>query len=294
MQPRKPSGLKLEWRRQAGAQHAALRQTQVVATTGDFLMMLEATTLAGAGVAEVGAGAVALGLGGLGFLALVFGDFFFAVGVGIAGGEHRGGTAGLPLLFADFAELVANLAQRSVDGLDLDEQVADFFQKIVKVERADDIGQAGLFQRGNELAAHLGNEVKDADARAFVAGDAAQFTEGGEDRRVQAGHGYVGDDEGPLAGFELGEEEVSVGDDADAPAFGVEDLAEGALALRIVEDEDTNLASLDGNWSGAHLAEYSAEEKRKSDRILVPETYEAIGSLTAAPETGGGLSLTLR
>ncbi len=70
----------------------------------------------------------------------------------------------------------------------------------------------------------------DAEACAIGGGDAGEFAQGEEERTVETDQCGVGDDERPFAGFEFGEEELGVGDDAEAPAFGVEDLPEGALA----------------------------------------------------------------
>jgi hypothetical protein len=135
---------------------------------------LQSLQLAGTGIAQIGAGPVAAGFGGFSFSALVFSDFFFGIGVGIAGGKHRVRATSLLFLFADFAKLMANLAKRRFDGLDLNQQVTDFFEKVVEVERPDYVGEASKFQGADELAAAgFRNEVKDAKAGPFRDSDAA-------------------------------------------------------------------------------------------------------------------------
>src|SRR5215475_12023605 len=87
--------------------------------------------LAGVGVAEVGADAIAAGFGGLGFLLFVFGEFLVGVREGVAGGEHGIGAAVLALFLPDLAELVADLSKRCFDRLHFDEQVAYLFEEVV-------------------------------------------------------------------------------------------------------------------------------------------------------------------
>lgn len=56
------------------------------------------------------------------------------------------------------------------------------------------------------------------------------------------GEGDIGDDEGPFAAFQFREEQLRVGNDAHAPAFGIENDAQGAGAWGVgVEDENTYL-----------------------------------------------------
>jgi hypothetical protein len=205
--------------------------------------------LAGAGVAEVGADAVAAGLGGFGFLLFVFGEFFVGVGEGIAGGEHRVGAAVLALFLSDLAEFVADLAERCFDGFHFDEQVTHFFKEIVQVKWADDVGKLGGFKWAGVLAAgKLRKDIEDAKAGAFGGGNAGEFAQGYEQRSIDADQGGVGDHEGIFAGFEFGEEQFRVGDDAETPFLGVQNLAQGALAGRVVvEDEDADLL---GDWDG--------------------------------------------
>src|SRR5713226_4359124 len=91
------------------------------------------------GIAEIDAALGTLVLQGLAFGAFILGDFFFGVGEGIARGEHGVGLGGFFLFLAQLAKLVAHLANRRVDGFDFHQQIADFFQKIVKMERAQHI-----------------------------------------------------------------------------------------------------------------------------------------------------------
>src|SRR5579863_7922364 len=117
--------------------------------------------LSGAGASQIGTDAVAAGFGGFGFLLFVFGELFVGVGEGVAGGEHRVAAACLLLFFLDLAEFMANLTQRGFDGLHFDEQVTDFFQEVVQVERAYYIGKLGRFERAGILATcQFGKNVK--------------------------------------------------------------------------------------------------------------------------------------
>src|SRR5258708_36855351 len=79
------------------------------------------------GVAEIKPALRTFVLKGFAFFALVFGDFFFAVGEGIAGGEHGIGLGGLFVLFAQFAKPVAHLAACGSVGFTSDQQIDDFF-----------------------------------------------------------------------------------------------------------------------------------------------------------------------
>jgi len=173
--------------------------------------------------AEIGVGATAARLIEFGFLTLVIGELFFGVrGVGIAGSEHGVGTSGFFLLFAQAAKFVANLAQRDVNGFHFDEQVADFFQEIVKMVGAKDVRKPRGFEGLNVLsAAERRNHVKDAKAAAFVDGDGGEFAEDGEDGTIERDLCDVGDDQRPLGGFKFAEKELCVGYNADAPTFGV-------------------------------------------------------------------------
>src|SRR5215475_10446188 len=64
------------------------------------------------GIAEVTEGLATLVSVEFGFLAFVFGQLFFAVGIGIAGGEHGVGLGSQALLLAEAPEFVTHLSQR--------------------------------------------------------------------------------------------------------------------------------------------------------------------------------------
>src|SRR5450755_4762446 len=163
------------------------------------------------GVAQVGARLMAFAGGA--FLAFVLLDFFFGVGEVAAGGKHAVVAAGFQLLFADSAEFIADLAKRHGDGVNFKEQVADFFEEIVEMEGAGDVGQVGFFQRFHVGAAgHFGNDIEDADAAALFGGNGGEFAQSEESRAVCAGYGYVSDDQSPFSVAQLGEEEIRVGD----------------------------------------------------------------------------------
>src|SRR5262249_59738638 len=67
------------------------------------------------GAAEVGAGAAAFCLAEFGFLALVFGEFFFGIRrIRVARGEHGIGVAGFLFLLSKTAELAADLTKGDV------------------------------------------------------------------------------------------------------------------------------------------------------------------------------------
>src|SRR5450432_2610373 len=196
------------------------------------------------GVAEVGAGLMAFAGGA--FLPLVLLDFFFGVGEVAAGGEHAVVAAGFGFLFADTAELIADLAKRHGDGVDFKEEVADLFEEIVEMEGAGDVGQVGFLQRFHVGAAgHFGNDIEDADAAAFFGGNGGELAQSEESLAVCAGYGYVGDDQGPFSVAQLGKEEIRVGDDVYAPALGIEELADGGGVLGVLfENENAHLAGL--------------------------------------------------
>src|SRR5260370_40155532 len=126
-------------------------------------------------VAEVDTG-LAPGLGGFAFLFLVFSEFLVGVGERVARGEH-GVASRLFFLFAQGPKFVADLADGTLDDLHFDEQIADFFEKVVKMIGAKDVGKARRFQTANVLAAsQFWNEIQDADAATRIGGDAGQLT----------------------------------------------------------------------------------------------------------------------
>ena len=91
-------------------------------------------------------------------------------------------------------------------------------------------------------AGHGRDEVEDAEAAAVFRRDGGKITKNGEDVAFDGDLGNVGDNQGPFGGFQFAEEEVYVGDDTDAPALGVENLAQGGRAGRvIVEHKDADL-----------------------------------------------------
>src|ERR1700719_2402116 len=105
------------------------------------------------GVAEIDARLVASGLGGFAFLFLVFGEFLVGVRERVARGEHGVGATSLLLFLAQGAEFMADLTNGALDGLHFDEQVADFFEKVVEMVGAKHVGKACGFQLDNVLAA---------------------------------------------------------------------------------------------------------------------------------------------
>lgn len=145
---------------------------------------------------------------------------------------------------------MANLAQRDVNGFHFDEQVADFFQKIMKMVRAKDVRKPRGFESLHVLSAAQGrNHVQDAKAAAFIDGDAGEFAEDGEDGTIERDLGDVGDDQRPLSGFKFAEKELCVGYNADAPTFVVENLANGG-ATGGVSVEHENADGTRRNWLG--------------------------------------------
>ncbi len=144
------------------------------------------------GVTEVEAAFGPLVLERFAFFALVFGDFFFRVGEGIAGGKHGIGAGGLFLLFAQLAEFIAHLAQRGLDGFDFHEQIADLFQEIVEMERPQDVGKLGALERLNVMfAVYVGDQIEGAETAAFFSRDIGEFAQGDEKRALRASDGHI-------------------------------------------------------------------------------------------------------
>lgn len=152
----------------------------------------------------------------------------------------------LAFFLSQRAEFVAHLANGPFDSFDLDKEIADLFEEIVKMEGAHDIRCFCELERADELASrHFRNEIECADATALVVGDAGKFAKRDEGRRVETGQCDVGDDERPFPGLKLREEQLGVLDQADAPAFGIEDLTQRTLVLVVViQDEDADLLRL--------------------------------------------------
>jgi len=60
---------------------------------------------------------------------------------------------------------MADLTDGTLDGLHFDEQIADFFEKVVKVVGTKYVGKARGFQMDNVLAAgQFRDQIQDADA----------------------------------------------------------------------------------------------------------------------------------
>ena len=221
------------------------------------------------GAAEVGAGTAAFCFAQLGFLTFVFGEFFFGIRrVGIARGEHGIGAAGFLFLFAEAAELVADLAQRDVDRFNFDQKVADFFQKIVKVVGPHDVGHARRFKNMNVLAAgHGWNHIEHPKAATVFMSDRSKFAKDSEDRPLDIDLRDVGDDERPFGALEFAHEQADVLKDADAPAFGVENLAESRGADGVViEHEDADLARLGNLRRARHLRSIAPGEEGECEK----------------------------
>jgi hypothetical protein len=160
------------------------------------------------------------------------------------------------LLFflAQGAEFVADLTERSVNRFHLDEEVADFFEEIVKVIGPNHIWEARGFELDDVLAsARFWNQKKGADASALLRGDGSEFAQGDESGPVDTRQSNIGDDKGPFAGFELRKEHLGIGDYADPPAFGVQNLFDRAGARGVaVKNEQAYLARLDDCGTSTH------------------------------------------
>ncbi len=78
-------------------------------------------------------------------------------------------------------ELVADLADGTLDDLHFDEEIADFFEKVVKMIGAKDVWKARSLETANVLAAgQFWDEIQDADAATSINGDAGKLTQGDE------------------------------------------------------------------------------------------------------------------
>jgi hypothetical protein len=153
---------------------------------------------------------------------------------------------------------VANLAQRGFNRFHFDQEIADFFKEIVEVIRPDHIRESVDFEVADVLAcAHFGNQKENADAAAILGGDGGEFAQGDESRALDTRQSDIGDDEGPFPGLELSEEHLGIGDEADTPAFGIQDLFDRAGTWGIaVKDEKAHLAGLNSRTS-THNTDYS-------------------------------------
>src|SRR5579859_8046038 len=74
-----------------------------------------------------------------------------------------------------------------------------------------------------------------------------QFPQCNEYRRVGSSERNIGDDQRPFAGFQLAKKQLGVTEVAYAPTLRIQNLAQGALVLVVlVENEDADLAG--SNW----------------------------------------------
>ena len=219
--------------------------------------------------AEVGAGTAAFCFAELGFLAFVFGELFFGIRrVGIARGEHGIGAAGFLFLLAEAAELVAHLTKSDIDRFDFHKKIADFFQKVMKVIGPHDVGHARRFKSMNVLAASHGwNHIEHPKAAAVFMSDRSKFAKDGEHGPLDINLRDVGDDERPFGALEFAHEQADVLKDADAPAFGVENLAESRGADGVViEHEDADLARLGNLRRARHLRSIAPGEEGECEK----------------------------
>jgi len=138
---------------------------------------------------------------------------------------------------------VADLPDWAFDGLHFDEQITDFFEKVVKVVRAKHIGEPRGFQVSHVLAAsRLWNKVQDANAGAIRRRNARELAQDNEGVTVDPCQNHIRNHERPFPGLQLREEHFGVGDDPDSPSLGIQDLFDRARALGIVvEDENAHL-----------------------------------------------------
>ncbi len=153
---------------------------------------------------------------------------------------------------------MANLADRAFDGLHFDEQIADFFEKVVKVVRTKYIGHPRPFQRSKVLGAgHFRYQVQDTNTATVGGRYAGKLTQGHEDRAFNSGKSYVGDHQGPFTGFQFGQQQLDIGNDANPPSFRIQDLLDGGSARGIVI-QDKNAALLkDRSGTSTHNTKHT-------------------------------------
>jgi hypothetical protein len=129
--------------------------------------------------------------------------------------------------------------------------------------RAKHVGEARGFQLDNVLAAGLFRYKKqDADAAAISGGDAGKLAQGDEGRAIDACKSHIGDHQGPFPGFQLGQEHLGIGNDADAPSLRIQNLLDRTPTRGIVvEDENAHLLK---GWSrtSTHNTEYTTSAAR--------------------------------
>src|SRR6266853_2432864 len=138
---------------------------------------------------------------------------------------------------------MADLPDGAFDGLHFDEEVADFFKKVMKVIGAKHVREARGFQMNQELAAGcLWDQVQDADASTLRSGNTGKLAQDDEGVTIDSRKHYIGNHERPFPGFQLRKEHLGVRDDADAPSLGIQNLFDRTRALGIVvQDENANL-----------------------------------------------------
>ncbi len=104
---------------------------------------------------------------------------------------------------------------------------------------------------------HFRNEIKDPEAASLLNGDARQFGQDIERRRINTHGLHVGNHQRPFTGLQFGEEHPRVRDDAHAPSLGVQNLLDRTGTLGIaVEDKNADLPRGDSGTS-THSLKYS-------------------------------------
>ena len=153
---------------------------------------------------------------------------------------------------------MADLSDGTRDGLYLDKQIADFFEEVVKMVGTKHIGKARNFQLADILiAGWFRDEEQNANAATIGRRDAGKLLQGDESGTLDSRQSYIGNHERPFPGFQLGQEHLRVGDEADTPSFGVQDLLDGtSTGGTIVENEDADV--LRGGTS-THNTQYTLE-----------------------------------
>ena len=99
-----------------------------------------------------------------------------------------------------------------------------------------------------------GHHVKNAKATAGVGRNGSELLENCEDRTLDGSESDIRDDERPFGGLEFTEEKRGVGNDANAPAFRVKNLANGiGSGSVVVEHKNTDLTLRDWLRRGRHF-----------------------------------------
>src|SRR6185295_16943769 len=103
---------------------------------------------------------------------------------------------------------------------------------------------------------------------------------------VKAGQSNVGDNQRPFSGFQLRQEHLGVRNDANAPALRIQDLAQSALALRVViQNQDANLAwrARRGGTHSQSIARGCRPEEVHTSTSVVSANERAVGSESRRP-----------